>query len=64
MFCKFLKKAYFVSVISWKEHHIKAKIYLSQKVRLVRGKWSDVVFTDEKQWNLDAPDGYIAIGTT
>ena len=27
----------------------KGKIYLGQKACLVRGKWSDVVFTDEKK---------------
>ena len=33
---------------SWKEHHIKARFSWAKKHVLFGEKWSDVVFTDEK----------------
>ena len=43
---------------SWKEHHIKARFSWDKKYISFGGKWSDVVFTDEKKWDLDDSDEF------
>ena len=41
---------------SWKEHHIKARFSWAKKYVSFGEKWSDIVFTVEKKWNLDGPN--------
>ena len=43
---------------SWKEQHIKARSSWAKRYVAFGEKWSDVVLTDKKKWNLDGPDGF------
>ena len=43
---------------SRKEHHIKARFSWAKKYDSFGEKWSAIIFTDEKKWNLDGPHGF------
>lgn len=40
------------------ERHIKARMMWAKKYQTFSTEWKNVLFSDEKKWNLDGPDGY------
>jgi hypothetical protein len=41
-----------------KDHHKVCRLNWAKKVMSWTNKWKNIVFTDEKKFNLDGPDGY------
>jgi transposase len=41
-----------------KEHHKTARLEWARERMSWTTEWNSVIFTDEKKWNLDGPDGY------
>ncbi len=41
-----------------KQRHKDARLNWARNHRSYGEKWISVIFSDEKKWNLDSPDGY------
>lgn len=40
-----------------KKHHKAARLKFAEKYQFWEDEWKNIIFSDEKKWNLDGPDG-------
>lgn len=56
--CPHLKRMKLRRKPALKQHHKRARMEFAEKHIRWTNEWNNVVFTDEKKFNLDGPDGY------
>lgn len=56
--CGYLKKSKLKRKPRLQSHHKKARLNWAQEHMSYSDEWLQVVFSDEKKWNLDGPDGF------